>query len=88
MHKINSILSAQNSPLVQCTCADGSSILYCIGHTLHCKQLLELLVYNGNVLALLECRYWTIDRNEKEQISPLALLEAQWLVLAPAQQAS
>ena len=52
------------------------------------QAALELLVYNSNVLALLECRYWTIDRNEKEQISPLALLEAQWLVLAPAQQAS
>ena len=34
------------------------------------------LVCNGNILALLERRYQTIDRYDKEQTSPLASLEA------------
>ena len=46
------------------------------------------MVICGDVLALLERCYWTTDRYEKEQISPLASLEARWLVPAPAQQAS
>ena len=38
---------------------------------------------NGNILALLEHCYRTTDRYDKEQTSPLASLEAQWLALAP-----
>ena len=34
---------------------------------------------NGDVLALLERCYRTTDRYDKEQTSPLALLEAWWL---------
>ena len=45
-------------------------------------------VCNDDVFALLECRYWTIDRYDKEQTSPLASLEAQWLALVPNQQTS
>ena len=41
-------------------------------------------VCNGDVLALLERCYQTTDRYDKEQTSPLASLEAQWLVPAPA----
>ena len=43
---------------------------------------------NGDVLALLERCYQTTDRYDKEQILPLASLEAQWLAPVPAQQAS
>ena len=37
-------------------------------------------MYNGDVLALLKRCYRTTDRHDKEQTSPLASLEAQWLV--------
>ena len=42
--------------------------------------------FNGDVLTLFERCYWTTDRYryDKEQISPLALLEARWLARAPA----
>ena len=62
---------------------------YCRGHTPHCKQLLWLQLsvqwqHSRSVRTSLPdyCRY------DKEQISPLALLEAQCLAPAPAQQAS
>ena len=42
------------------------------------------LVCNGDILALLERCYQTTDRYDKEQISPLASLEARWLAPAPA----
>ena len=35
------------------------------------------LVCNGDVLALLERCYWTTDRYDKEETSPLASLEAR-----------
>ena len=51
----------------------------------HSKQQLLLSgSFNGDVLALLERCYRTTDRYDKEQTSPLALLEARWLALALA----
>ena len=49
-------------------------------------SMLQLSVQWRTVLALLERCYRTIDRYDKEQTSPLALLEARWLAPAPAQQ--
>ena len=46
------------------------------------------LVCIGDVLTLLKLHYRTIDRYDKEQTLPLASLEAQWLVPAPAKQTS
>ena len=43
---------------------------------------------SGDVLTLLKRRYRTVGRYDKEQTSPLALLETWWLAPAPAQQAS
>ena len=85
----------KSCPLVPCACADRSGMNFepvpiiaeatpltagsCSGSNQVC---------NGDVLALLECCYWTIDRYDKEQTSPLTSLEAWWLAPAPAQQAS
>ena len=63
---------------------------YCIGTrphpSLQAAALTKCVIMNGDVLALLEHCYQTIDRYDKEEILPLASLKARWLALA--QQAS
>ena len=60
-------------PLVPCACADGSGMNFePVPIIAEATPLTESscsgsnLVCNGDVLALLECRYWTIDRYDKE----------------------
>ena len=89
----SSILAVQDCPLVPCACADGSGMNFELVPIIaqatpltvsSCSGSNYMYVRNGDILTLLECCYWTTDRYDKEQTSPLASLEARWLVPAPA----
>ena len=87
VHVIIYVVDAQT--VHPCACADGSSMNFePVPITAEATPLTASScsgsdkVCNGDILTLLECRYRTIDRYDKEQTLPLVLLEARWL--APA----